>query len=279
MDEQTQFDELLKTYKEPSTRERLYRMKSELGLHDDDAIWVYIGALEHYQRLYEAMPKSIASAFADITSNQLESINNGLQSAIQSIELQTGANIDAANKLRAKAEETKKEIFEFVVKRCQAETETATTDIKTAANKILEDTVKRVAAEANGHISKTIESQLSATIAKLKEAEGKLSNSVDAFGWKWATLAGGAVTGGIVTVLLVAWLTVGWQRSQVEALQAEASELQANIAGWEKLGARTRPTMCGGNNGKPGRACIRIDKAAGFYGDGKEENYAVIYGY
>jgi hypothetical protein len=212
-------------------------------------------------------------------SVELQKATDEIQIAAREIELQTGANIDAANKLRAKAEETKKEIFEFVVKRCQAETETATTGIQTAANKVLEETVKRVAAEASGHIGKTIESQLSANIAKLKEAEGKLSSSVDSFGWKWATLAGGAAAGGIATVVLVAWLTVGWQRSQVEALQAQANELQANIAGWEKLGARTRPTMCGGNNGKPGRACIRIDKSAGFFGDGREENYAVIYGY
>ena len=39
--------------------QRLYQVRDELGLKDDDALWFLLVALEHYQSLYEDMPKTI----------------------------------------------------------------------------------------------------------------------------------------------------------------------------------------------------------------------------
>jgi hypothetical protein len=178
MGEQTQFDELLKTYKEPLSRERLYKIKAELGLHEDDAIWVYIGALENYQRLYEAMPTSIAAAIAEITSNQLELMNNGLQPAIEKIELQTGANIKTAKNMEERLEAIIRESGDAAKVRLRGEAASATVEIRTAANTILAETVQRIAGEMGSYVAKSIDSQMSEHVLTVKSAEAELAESL-----------------------------------------------------------------------------------------------------
>jgi hypothetical protein len=187
-----------------------------------------------------------------------------LEVTVREIELQTGATIAAAKQLDSRTEAMMKNVGEYIASRRNAEAEVATIEIRTAANAALADTVKRVADEANGYIAKSIGAQLSANIAKLKAAEGKLSRSTASFGWKWAILAGGATAGGIVSVLLVAWLSIWWQRDQVESLvdqrqtlMAEISQMQTKVAVLEKRGGKLATNTCGG------RLCIEASTNQG----------------
>jgi len=55
------------TGRQPSDAERaqLYRVRDALGLGDNDALWLILMALQHYQGLYETFPKLIAKAAID----------------------------------------------------------------------------------------------------------------------------------------------------------------------------------------------------------------------
>ena len=69
-----------------------------------------------------------------------------------------------------------------------------------------------VAAAALGNAAKLTIDRLSGMVRIAGEVEGKLSGAVTSFGWKWATVAGGAAAGGIVAMLLAGWLAVWWER-------------------------------------------------------------------
>lgn len=58
----SEFEILLKTFPGGESRERLEALRRKLDVPEQDALWVYIAALEHYQRLYEAMPAAIRAA-------------------------------------------------------------------------------------------------------------------------------------------------------------------------------------------------------------------------
>ena len=95
------------------------------------------------------------------------------------------------------------------------------------------------------------------------------------FGWKWATVAGGAAAGGIVAVLFAGWMSVWWACHRVEqraALAEEVSQLQAQAEDWAKRGGRAKLEKCGDR----GRLCVRVDKTTGF---GKEADYYVLRGH
>jgi hypothetical protein len=46
----------------PESKLRLEALKRQLALHENDAQWLYIAAMENYQRLYEAVPRYIHQA-------------------------------------------------------------------------------------------------------------------------------------------------------------------------------------------------------------------------
>jgi hypothetical protein len=109
------------------------------------------------------------------------------------------------------------------------------------------------------------------------EAEGRLSGDVASFGWKWATVAGGAASGGIVAVLFAGRMSVWWERHQVEqlaeqraALLGEIAQLQAQAEDWTKQGGRAKLEKCGERE----RLCVCVDKTVGF---GKEADYYVLF--
>lgn len=54
--------------RQPTDRERqeLYRVKDALGLKNNDALWLVLMALQHYQDQYEQFPKAIAQAAQEI---------------------------------------------------------------------------------------------------------------------------------------------------------------------------------------------------------------------
>ena len=135
------------------------------------------------------------------------------------------------------------------------------------------------AVEALGEAAKPIIGSLSGVVRAAGEAEGKLSSAVASFGWKSATLAGGAAAGGIVAVLFAGWMSGWWERHQVEqlaeqraALLSEVAQLRAQAEDWAKRAGRSKLEKCGDH----GRLCVRVDKTAGF---GKDEDYYVLRGY
>lgn len=70
-DKKSEFETALETLDAPETRLRLEALKRRLDLHENDAIWLYIVALENYQRLYEAAPRQIRAA-ADAERERLQ---------------------------------------------------------------------------------------------------------------------------------------------------------------------------------------------------------------
>jgi hypothetical protein len=58
-------------------RERLYRLRDALGLHDNDAFWSIVMALEHYDSFFRLYPAQLA----EVTSRTIESVHAACASA------------------------------------------------------------------------------------------------------------------------------------------------------------------------------------------------------
>lgn len=56
------FEKLLGRQPSSKERENLYRVREALGIKDNDALWLIIIALEHYQTLYGRFPAAITEA-------------------------------------------------------------------------------------------------------------------------------------------------------------------------------------------------------------------------
>ncbi|MEI8294980.1 MAG: hypothetical protein WCG04_00450 [Alphaproteobacteria bacterium] len=78
--------------RDPSDQEmhQMYRVRDALGLKNNDALWVIIMALQHYQNLYAAIPQSIStaaktaagSAAVQATAN----VNNAVAALVPTVE-------------------------------------------------------------------------------------------------------------------------------------------------------------------------------------------------
>ena len=55
------FERLLGRAATESEREQLRRVQAELGLRENDALWLVIFALQYYEGLYRQFPKAIAA--------------------------------------------------------------------------------------------------------------------------------------------------------------------------------------------------------------------------
>jgi hypothetical protein len=54
-----EFEHALNIFDSPESKLRLEALKRRFDLYENDAIWLYVVALEHYQRLYEAIPNQL----------------------------------------------------------------------------------------------------------------------------------------------------------------------------------------------------------------------------
>jgi len=62
-DKQTNFDMLLEMFDgNDQTQHRLQHLHRKMDIDEIDAVWLYVGLLEHYQRLFEAVPRYILEA-------------------------------------------------------------------------------------------------------------------------------------------------------------------------------------------------------------------------
>jgi hypothetical protein len=86
MDKKTLFDIVREKHDSMESRQRLSDLQKEYGLHDDDAIWSYIGIIEEYPRLMrdivDTMSKS-QSAMADRAEAESKLIASKAVSKIQ----------------------------------------------------------------------------------------------------------------------------------------------------------------------------------------------------
>jgi len=115
---------------------------------------------------------------------------------------------------------------------------------------------------------------LSALTGVVRAGEGaadRLNTASAAFGWRWATVAGGIAAGAIVAVSLVAWGAVWWQRDELDSMKAERQavaadlgRLQASVAELEKRGGRIVMNDCGG------RLCVEASPNQGKNQDGSK---------
>ena len=69
----SQFDALLGRQSTEQEKEQLYRIRDALGLQNNDALWLVLIALQHYQTQYEAFPKVISETARSVLSEVKES--------------------------------------------------------------------------------------------------------------------------------------------------------------------------------------------------------------
>ena len=61
------FEKLLERQPTDGERQRLYRVRDALNIKPTDAVWTLLMALEHYQTMYEEIPRQIAEAARNTT--------------------------------------------------------------------------------------------------------------------------------------------------------------------------------------------------------------------
>lgn len=59
------YQKLLGRQPSDEERQKLYKVRDALGLKNNDALWLVLMALEHYQSQYEQLPAAIAKAASD----------------------------------------------------------------------------------------------------------------------------------------------------------------------------------------------------------------------
>jgi hypothetical protein len=86
------FSRLLGRQPTDAERQRLWAVRDALGLGQNDALWLVLIALEHYQTLYEAIPDRIAAA----TAGAAEQARSAADTAAEAAAKQTQARMAAA---------------------------------------------------------------------------------------------------------------------------------------------------------------------------------------
>ena len=66
---ETSFEKLLGRQPTDAERQELYKVRDALGLKNNDALWLVLMALQHYQEQYEKFPKTIEQAAKDILAD------------------------------------------------------------------------------------------------------------------------------------------------------------------------------------------------------------------
>lgn len=56
------FGKLVGQALDDAARDRLYRVRDALGIRNNDALWIVLMALQHYENLYEKFPRLIAQS-------------------------------------------------------------------------------------------------------------------------------------------------------------------------------------------------------------------------
>ena len=79
------FAKLLGRQPSDAERQHLYRVRDALGLKNNDALWLLIMVLEHYQNLYESIPERIEEAAKKAARSAAAQAQADINSAIASL--------------------------------------------------------------------------------------------------------------------------------------------------------------------------------------------------
>ena len=79
------FAKLLGRQPSDTERQNLYRVRDALGLKNNDALWLLIMVLEHYQNLYESIPERIEAAAKRAARSAAAQAQADVNSAIASL--------------------------------------------------------------------------------------------------------------------------------------------------------------------------------------------------
>ena len=148
--------------------------------------------------------------------------------------------------------------------------------VEAAIRSAVADKVAQAVASAAGPVF----NQLTAVV----EAAGAVETSLRrAVGWLTWRLLGrlGAIVAGLLALMVTGRIGLEWWTDyRLASAQAESSLLEANITGLqdtrdmlERAGAKAGINKCGPS----ARLCIRVDEAAGPFGD--QADYRIIRGY
>lgn len=78
------FGKLLAREPDEAERAKLYRVRDALGVRDNDALWLILMALGHYETLYEKFPGLIARAAKDALTDFRVEANAVAKASIES---------------------------------------------------------------------------------------------------------------------------------------------------------------------------------------------------
>jgi len=79
------FTKLLGRQPSDAERQRLYRVRDALGLKNNDALWLVLMALEHYEQLYAGIPERIEAAAKKAARSAAAQAQADVNSAIASL--------------------------------------------------------------------------------------------------------------------------------------------------------------------------------------------------
>ena len=78
------FERLLGRAATERERDQLRRVQAELGLRDNDALWLVIFALQYYEGLYRQFPKAIAAEAQRVLSETRETAKATIRAGAES---------------------------------------------------------------------------------------------------------------------------------------------------------------------------------------------------
>lgn len=133
-------------------------------------------------------------------------------------------------------------------------------------------TLTREATEGVENAAKGVLATLAKRNAEAADLQNRMERTRASLGWRLSALA----VAGACGFVLAGWIAATWQQHSIESERAGLEALQANAAEWAAKAGRAKLDTCG-EQGKKGRLCVRVDKAAG--GFGKDSDYMVIQGY
>jgi len=212
------FEILLGRRPEDSEVQELYRVRDALELHNNDALWLVLMALQHYQWLYQKMPESIAEASKKILGDIKESA-------------------DAT--MRASKEKAKVEMSEIIAKTASGIADIVKnssadmlSEIRAGANKAMKGVAQATETEvqegvrrASSDLAKAAEKAASATAA-LKDIADTVRNTVS-----WESFK-------LFAVVIVAFgLAVGASYLWIRNYKTDLVAVQQQIREAEKLKA------------------------------------------
>ncbi|MGC2968959.1 hypothetical protein [Paraburkholderia aspalathi] len=211
---------------------RMRRMSGALNLRDNDALWSVLVMLEHYERLYEAMPERIRQAGA----GSLDAVRTEARAATDALMAQ---HRDALARCKATIE-----LAEQMTDEHEARYRTALAALNDEALATLtQRAANRIAHVAGNRL-------VGATALAAREQQKRIDTALTAFERvamrRLVRACYGLVVGGLIVMLLAAcagglagwWAGVHWERADGEpSARTGYTSPSMNSAAWQSMSA------------------------------------------